>query len=176
MNLLLDFSSARHCPPYQVQFFRLARYISVTGFTTHKMFALATRWKGWDGSKCSFESPVLGLAIDMGETLPHLAITLIPAVSPAVLLYDKAALGLGDIQQAEGRRHVAQGTGNWVEEFSATAQPWFDRGDVCVPECTCTGLSVQGWEDTQEQSVAHGQDQLKLVSHKHSIKKLCITS
>lgn len=116
---------------------------------------------------------MLGLAVGLGETLPHLAITVIPAVSPAesCLSYSEAALGLGDIQQAEGRRDVAQGTGNWVEEFSAAAQPRFDRGDVA---CVCLSARAQGclssgWEDTQEQPVAHSQDQLKLVSHKHSI-------
>lgn len=115
MNLLLGFSSAGHCPPYQVQFFKVATYVSVTGFTTqHKMFALAAHQKGWDGSRCSFQSPELEPVIGLGETLPHLAITLIPAVPTAVswLSYQEAALGLGDIQQAEGRRAVAQGTGN----------------------------------------------------------------
>lgn len=77
---------------------------------------------------------MLELVIGLSETLPHLAITLIPAVSTAVscLPYREAALGLGDIQQAEGRRDVAQSTGNCVGEFSATAQLWFDRNNICV--------------------------------------------
>lgn len=42
MNLLLFFSPAGRCPLYQVKFFKLATYVSVTGFAKqHKMFAVA---------------------------------------------------------------------------------------------------------------------------------------
>lgn len=45
---------------------------------------------------------------------------------------------------------------------------------VCVSARAQGCLSSDGG-DTQEQPVAHGQDQFKLVSHKQSIKKFCIT-
>lgn len=121
---------------------------------------------------------LLELVIGLGEIASFSHHTNPSSVHSSVfscLSYHEAALGLGDIQQAVGRGDVAQDTGNWVGGFSATAQPWFAWGDVCVCECTCTGLSVRWQGDTQEHPVAHGQDQFKLVSHKLSIKEFCIT-
>lgn len=69
---------------------------------------------------------MLELVIGLGETTSFSHHSNPSSVHSSVfscLSYREAALGLGDIQQAEGRGGVAQGTGNWVGEFSATAQP-----------------------------------------------------